>query len=268
MQKSNEVVIDKNLTLQKIMNQKKETPLGTTQQPTNLYELLNQTVKETQENTKTKKKPRAKAKAIAKVAPQLPQVQDIHQKAQVQAAINNEKPINKESLILKINKYQTSKRFGTFITKELKINQSRDQLIKLSIDRLQNILHRIRINLNNRNMDKIFENMAITCAQGYENTITTIGYDISGFSDLLTSNPGFWDAFERWKIEKTDMPEIPPSFQLLYIITATTITAHSLNTSNIQENNNNNNEKSKSNVKEKIIIDNDDKESFSVGKNI
>ena len=129
---------------------------------------------------------------------------------------------------MKILKYQSSRRFGAYITKELKISQSREQLVKLSIERLNNILHRIRLNLNNRNMDSIFENMALTCAKGYETTVTQFGYDIEGFTDLLTSNPGFWDAFERWKIEK-EMPDIPPGIQIGYIVATTTLAAHNLN---------------------------------------
>ena len=136
--------------------------------------------------------------------------------------------VDKESLIMRILKYQSSRRFGPYITKTLKITQSREQLSRYSIDRLQNTLHRIRLNLNNRNMDAIFENMAMTCAKGYETTVTHLGFDIEGFTGLLSQNPGFWDAFERWKIER-EMPDIPPGIQLGYIIASTTLAAHSLN---------------------------------------
>jgi hypothetical protein len=187
-----------------------------------------------------------------------------HQKAVHQ--VPHPPPNNKESLIMKIQKYQSSRRFGPYITKELKITQSREQLTKLSIDRLENILHRIRINLNNRNMDSIMETMAITCAKGYETTVSNF-YDIDGFTELLTANPGFWDAFERWKIER-EMPEIPPGIQLAYIIATTTFAAHSLNASKVSIIKENTESKSsaKSKPEEDLIIKDDD--NFEIGKKL
>jgi hypothetical protein len=186
-----------------------------------------------------------------------------HQKAVHQAP---PPPNNKESLIMKIQKYQSSRRFGPYITKELKITQSREQLTKLSIDRLENILHRIRINLNNRNMDSIMETMTITCAKGYETTVSNF-YDIDGFTELLTANPGFWDAFERWKIER-EMPEIPPCIQLAYIIATTTFAAHSFNASKVSIIKENTESKSsaKSKPEEDLIIKDDD--NFEIGKKL
>ena len=135
------------------------------------------------------------------------------------------KSIVKEDLISKIIKYQTNRRFATIISKELGFKYTRAQLSKYNIDNLETILHRIRTHLNTRNMDQVFEHMAKVTAKGYEDVMTNFGYDITGFSDLLLSNPAFHDAFERWKIER-QIPEIPPSFQLMYIVASTTYMAH------------------------------------------
>lgn len=250
MQKLNEVVIDQDQTLANIMETKPEKQ----QNPTNLYDLLSQNL---EENTKKKKaKPKKKAVANQATTP-LPKVPPPTQTAAT---------TDKEGLILKIQKYQSSRRFGTYITKDLKISQSREQLVKLSIERLENILHRIRLNLNSRNLDAIFENMALTCANGYETTMTHLGFNISGFSDLLTANPGFWDAYERWRIEKADLPDIPPGIQLAYIVSATTIAAYNINQASAPQPSQPPTENEK---KDKIILDEDDKKvSFSVGKNI
>lgn len=244
---SNLIPIDENMTLQDIMgnNHQMNQQMGME----NLYNQLAesvQTVAQSREKKPTKK--RAKKNTTNPVMIPQTAVHPNPTQAPITPAVAKKKAAinDKESLIMKIQKYQSSRRFGQIITKELKISQSREQLIKLSIDRLENILHRIRLHLNNRNLDSIFENMAVTCAKGYEASITPF-YNIEGFSELLLNNPGFWDAFERWKIER-EMPNIPPGIQLAYIIASTTITAHTLNTARIPQ------------PKEKIIIDNDKKQ--------
>ena len=146
--------------------------------------------------------------------------------------VSENKGIIKEELITKILKYQNNKRFGTIINKELGFKYTRLQLTKQSIDSLETILHRIRTHLNTRNMDQVFQHMAKVSAKGYEDLITGFGYNIEGFSDLLMENPSFHDAFERWKIERK-IPDIPPSFQLMYIIASTTYMAHMMNKSHV-----------------------------------
>ena len=142
-----------------------------------------------------------------------------------QPAPTGNKGIVKEDLITKIIKYQTNKRFGPIVNKELGMKYTRTQLTKYSVDNLETILHRIRTHLNTRNMDQVFEHMAKVTAKGYEDLVSGFGYNIEGFSDLLLANPSWHDAFERWKIERK-IPDIPPSFQLMYIIASTTYMAH------------------------------------------
>ena len=229
MPQLNEVLIpiDENQTLESIMGMGTNNQMNP--QMNNLEELyanLSNRVKErvSNENQSKPKKARAKPKAKQTATPTVP----VHTPTAIPKVINDTKQ-QKEKLILKISKYQNSERFGGFIKKDLKITQSREQLIKLSIEKLNAILHRIRLNLNNRNLDKIFETLAVTGAKGYEKLVSEIGFNINGFSDLLVANPGFWDAFERWKIER-ELPDIPPGIQLAYIISATTLAAYNINT--------------------------------------
>ena len=175
-------------------------------------------------------------------------------------AIQNQATI-KEDLIIKIQKYQASKRFGETIKKDLKISYTRESLSRMNVDKLDTILHRIRSHLNSRNLDGVFQHMASTCAITYEKTLTPF-YNIDGFSSILLNNPEFWDCLERWKIERK-MPNIPPHLQMLYIIASTTITAHELNKlNNIQQSHN-----------DIVIKDNDDlnkkeKTTYELGKKI
>ena len=138
----------------------------------------------------------------------------------------------KEDQIMKVLNYQNSARFGNQIRKELKFNFTREQLTKKTLEQIDNILYRIRNFLNNRGLAGIYEQMVRTTAVGYENLVSEF-YDINGFSELLLNNPAFWDAFEMWKVERT-LPDIPPSFQLMYIVASTTMVAHIKNTQ-IQE---------------------------------
>lgn len=130
----------------------------------------------------------------------------------------------KEQKIMQVLNYQNSPRFGPDIRKQLKYSFTREQLVKRSIDQIDNLLFRIRSFLNNRGMNGIYEQMIRTGAVGYEKIVSEF-YDIEGFSDLLFANPSFWDAFERWKIERK-LPDIPPGMQLMYIVTSTTLLAH------------------------------------------
>ena len=181
--------------------------------------------------------------------------------------------IDKETLISRVQKYQSSRRFGNIINKELKINYSREQLVRMSNDKIENILKRIRLHLNNRNMDTMFEHLATTCAIGYEKTISPI-YDITGFTDLLMANPSFHDALERWRIER-QMPDIPPGMQIAYIVASTTLAAHSLNKSkyaNIKPSKNTTSTKPNiSKTNKSINKDNDEliiKDDLKIGKKI
>ena len=91
---------------------------------------------------------------------------------------------DKEKLIMKIVKYQESKRFGDKIKKGLGIKYTRPQLLKCSVENLESILFRIRSFLNTINLDSVFEHMARHCAKGYEDLMCNF-VDIEGFSDLL-----------------------------------------------------------------------------------
>ena len=186
--------------------------------------LLKQSKKEALANYLPTKKKLSKSKP-----PPPPPVDVMKQPVSKPPPVTN-KGIVKEDLISKILKYQMNKRFGGIINKELGFKYTRSQLTKMSIDSLEIILHRIRTHLNTRNMDQVFEHMAKVTAKGYEDLVTGFGYNIEGFSDMLMQNPSFHDAFERWKIERK-IPDVPPSFQLMYIIASTTYMAHMSNKS-------------------------------------
>ena len=213
------IPLDTNQTLKGIMNNQmmnSNLPKTAKEKKQSLSDML----KNLPQNQK------AATKRPTQRANQVNQVNQANQVNQVQA-----NQVNKENLIMRVIKYQTSKRFGPTLKKDLKINFTRDTLARKTPDQIELILHRIRTFLNSRNLDAVFEHMATTCAIGYEKTVSPF-YNIDGFSHILLQNPDFWDCLERWKIER-ELPNIPPHLQMLYIVASTTITAHEFNKMNL-----------------------------------
>ena len=234
MPKSNTFNLDSQKTMKNIMKKKMPAP-ATSSQGKMEQDIMKYLVKEHKKealaeaipkiSSKSRKKTQLKKPSLPGGNKTLPKTL-LSNKQKIEE--NTNKGIVKEDLIAKILKYQRNKRFGPIVNKELGFKYSRAQLSKYTIDNLQTILHRIRTHLNTRNMDQVFEHMAKVTAKGYEDLVSGFGYNIEGFSELLLQNPSFHDAFERWKIER-EIPDVPPSFQLMYIIASTTYIAHTSN---------------------------------------
>ena len=135
---------------------------------------------------------------------------------------------NKQKYIYQILKYQDSNRFGEYIKKNLKINFSESSLQKKKGTKLQEILNRIRINLDNRNVDNLYNNLVSNATLSFETLMDQI-YTIEGFSESLMTNPHFLDCIERYKIENIGkMPSIPPSLQIIFIMSQTALICHQI----------------------------------------
>ena len=207
---------DSTKTLAKIMNQQQQQP----QQIPSLQDIGNQKIPTKLIDNLLKKQTKPKKKTM-KALP----VPQNNSKSFPSNNNNTNVDISKEDLITKILNYENSTRFGAYIKKEMKINFSREQLSKKSLSQLEALMYRIRTSLNSRHMEGVYDHFVKTIASGYENVVTSFGYDITGFQTMLLNNPAFWDAFEMWKLERK-LPEIPPSLQLMYIISSTTFVAH------------------------------------------
>ena len=133
----------------------------------------------------------------------------------------------KRTLIFKIQKYQNSQRFGSFVRHSLHINQSESQLNKLNLDQLNDILAKIRLQLDNKNLDTFYNSLIEGGCNIMENVLNPY-YNIDGYGKNLISNHTFMDALERYKIENP-FPSISPSIQLSYAMISTLIMTHELN---------------------------------------
>lgn len=131
---------------------------------------------------------------------------------------------NKKKLIFLIQKYQDSVRFGKMVKYELGFKDTFPELSEKSEMDLENMVHRIRSHLDNKHLDKFYENMATTVAITYEQAMSLV-YPIPDFSDLLLDNENFWNCYERYRIE-SEFPSINPLTQMAFMIAQTTILAH------------------------------------------
>ena len=131
---------------------------------------------------------------------------------------------NKKKLIFLIQKYQDSMRFGKMVKYELGFKETFAELSEKSELDLENMVHRIRTHLDNKHLDKFYENMATTVAITYEQALSYM-YPIPNFSDMLLENDDFWNCYERFRIE-SEFPSVNPLTQMAFMIAQTTIIAH------------------------------------------
>ena len=139
---------------------------------------------------------------------------------------NIENSESKQKLIFTIQKYQDSSRFGKIVKYELGFKQSFVELSEKTESELENILNRIRSHLDNKNIDKFYENMATSVAITYEQVLSPM-YNIDGFTDLLLDNEEFWTCWERYRIE-SEFPAVNATTQMMFMVGQMTIMAHHL----------------------------------------
>jgi len=133
----------------------------------------------------------------------------------------------RQALILKIQRYQNSERFGAFVKKELHINHSVAKLQQMTTEKLENLLIQIRLALDQRGIDHFFDVLATSGVVGLEKCVNPV-YECSGFGQRLLANEQFWDCYERIKLEYT-MPNIPPHLHMMMLIGTTMVLTHESN---------------------------------------
>ena len=133
----------------------------------------------------------------------------------------------KQNTIYIIQKYQSSDRFGNFVKNELKINYSSDNLQRKSTKELENILSKIRVHLDNKNMSKIYDGILFSSTMLVEKLSKPI-VNVDGYSKMLLESEEFLNCFDRVKCE-TIMPTIPSHLQLFFILAQTYFMAYATN---------------------------------------
>ena len=127
----------------------------------------------------------------------------------------------KQEMILKIEKYTSSERFGPIL-------ESVDTRCssKMSVDDLRGTLDRIRCHLDGHHVDTFYNNLATGGAVALEKFLDPL-YACKGFSKQLLGNDQFWTCFERYKIAHA-FPNVPPYIQMMFIVSSTLLMSHQI----------------------------------------
>ena len=136
----------------------------------------------------------------------------------------------RQNMIHIIQKYQSSERFGTFVRNELKITYTSESLGKKTTAQLQAILDKIRLHLDNKNLNKIYDGALYSTLGIVESISKPMGVNVDGFHTMLMQNEEFANCWERFKCESV-MPTIPSHVQLFFILGQTYMLAYAINKS-------------------------------------
>ena len=159
--------------------------------------------------------------------PKLPKPPKAPTKKQIQQYDDLQHVEEKQNMILIIQKYQSSEMFGTYIKKDLKVSYTEEQLNHKSVKQLHQILTKIRINLDNKNLSKMYDNVLFGATMMIE-TISKPIVNVDGFNQLLKENEQFASCWERVKCESV-MPTIPSHLQMMLILGQTYFMAYAMN---------------------------------------
>ena len=224
MQQSEDIVIY-DIDDQKSTNQSITTSgiVETNTTTLNFDDILSKSGRMAQNSSKkSQKAPRAKQKRTndVKIAKQ--------EAKMIQALETELQEPERQNLIFIIQKYQSSERFGKYVRTELKVSYTSESLNKKSTSQLQAILDKIRLHLDNQNLNKIYDSALYSSTAAIEAFSKPLGVNVDGFSTMLMSNEEFKNCWERLKCE-TIMPTVPSHVQLCFILGQTYFLAYAIN---------------------------------------
>lgn len=133
----------------------------------------------------------------------------------------------KQNMIHIIQKYQSSEIFGQYVRNELKVSYNEDTLNKKSNNQLNAILTKIRVKLDNKNLNKMYDSVLFGSTAMIE-TISKPIANVDGFNKMLMENQEFLNCWERFKCESV-MPTIPSHIQMVFILGQTYFLAYAMN---------------------------------------
>ena len=114
---------------------------------------------------------------------------------------DNDNDIEREKLIILLNRYKNSTRFGTFLIKEMKLTEL-NNLEKLNKKKLENLLDRVKININNKQGGDLTNILIMGGISSIEKLLTSFEIvNLTGLTQSIQNNNAFLDALEEVIIE-------------------------------------------------------------------
>ena len=129
-------------------------------------------------------------------------------------------------LLLIIQRYQAHEKYGP-LCKKIGIKYTSNQLDKMDVKQLDDVLARIRNGINNTHGEMIIDFAIKNGAIIYEKLLSPY-YNIDGFANNLMKSNEFNELIEIYKIEST-IPYIPIEIRLLLTVALMTFTTHQMN---------------------------------------
>lgn len=131
----------------------------------------------------------------------------------------------KQSLILKILRFQGSERFGKYLM-ENGVNFAEMELQARTMNDLKDIEAKIKALVMNKSTSKMYENGVEQIAGIVEANVSNF-YNIKGFKTLLMNSEDFMNELEEIKLSY-EIPYVGPEWRMIYTIGETMLLANAM----------------------------------------
>lgn len=178
------------------------TSSGSAFDPATLF----QETDETEEQPKVKGKlPKAKEVSVKELATR-PTTEEIEQK---------------QRLILKLNRYKCSRRFGEYL-KDLGMSLEPKELLKMKVEQLEELLLKVQMTVNAKNNNNVFLEATMMGANFMErltqNPKIKPQLDLEGLTQVLAQDEETQDAIESLGLEYGEICMMTPPMKLAYCL--------------------------------------------------
>jgi len=140
------------------------------------------------------------------------------------AIIATEDKIARRKLMMQIQRYYGSSRFGKYLTK-MKLNDDLDQL---TIPEMQTLLGEIKFCIQNKTTSDMIQRGVpqLICAA---EPMVSVFYDVKGLSNMLGASESFKDILEEVALECQVFSDTPASKRLMLEVMKTSVFVHEAN---------------------------------------
>lgn len=155
---------------------------------------------------------------------------------------NNPDVKKHQELTLMLSRYGTSPRFGDYL-KSLCFELTPAKLKKQKVDKLEELLERVRVSVANKTVSDIWTSSIMAGVSMVENVCTNTRLNekikLRGLSEALSEDENFLDLLEELKLNNQNLSYVSPYTRLTYTLLTSVMRVHGLNTMLDKRNNTN-----------------------------
>ena len=146
---------------------------------------------------------------------------------------NNPDVKKHQELTLMLSRYGTSPRFGDYL-KSLCFELTPAKLKKQKVDKLEELLERVRVSVANKTVSDIWTSSIMAGVSMVENVCTNTRLNekikLRGLSEALSEDENFLDLLEELKLNNQNLSYVSPYTRLAYTLLTSVMRVHGLNT--------------------------------------